>query len=92
MEGARMAKRYYLYSRKRKNIPAVWYARFRSDDGTMGSPLCTQQTDKSKAEEWAVEALLKGETLADVGIVGPRQRVVGPEEARYSWARHTSGA
>ncbi|RLI32856.1 hypothetical protein DRO66_10935, partial [Candidatus Bathyarchaeota archaeon] len=59
-----MAKRYYLYSRKRKDKPAVWYARFRSADGTIGSPVCTRQTDQPKAEQWAVEALLKGETLA----------------------------
>ena len=59
-----MSKRYYLYSRKRKDKPAVWYARFRSDDGTIGSPVCTQQINESKAEQWAVEALLKGEILS----------------------------
>ena len=59
-----VAKRFYLYSRKCKGKPAIWYVRFRSDDGTIGSPACTQQTDESKAEQWAVEASLKGETLA----------------------------
>ena len=64
MGGAKMSKRYYLYSRKRKGKPAVWYARFRSDDGTIGSPVCTQQINESKAEQWAVEALLQGEILS----------------------------
>jgi hypothetical protein len=61
MEGAKMAKWFYLYSRKRKGKPTAWYARFRSDDGTIGSPVCTRETDESKAEQWAIETLLKGD-------------------------------
>jgi len=54
-----VAKRFYLYSRKRKGKPAVWYVRFRSDDGTIGSPACTQQTDESKAEQRLLKHCLK---------------------------------
>jgi integrase len=36
--------------------------RFRAEDGTIGSPLCTDLSDKNAAEQWAVEKLLAGQT------------------------------
>jgi integrase len=53
-------KRYYLYARKRAGQPPVWYVRFRDEAGVISSPLCTEETDQTKAERWAVERLLNG--------------------------------
>jgi hypothetical protein len=59
-----MAKRFYLYKRERKGKPAIWYVRFRSQDGTIGSPTPTGLSDPQAAEQRAVERLLDG-TSAD---------------------------
>jgi integrase len=48
-------KRFTLYLRARNNMPPMWYARFREKDGSRGSPVCTGQLDKDKAEAWAIE-------------------------------------
>jgi hypothetical protein len=45
-----MAKKFYLYERK----PGVWYARFRSLDGTISSPVRIDKvTNREGAVEWA---------------------------------------
>ena len=56
-----MAKRFYLYERKRSKNPPVWYVRFRSEDGKIGSPICTGQEKEKAAEVWAIERLLGGQ-------------------------------
>ncbi len=58
-----MAKRYYLYERKRPGRLSIWYVRFRAADGTIGSPLSTGQCDEEAADTWAVERLLSNETV-----------------------------
>jgi integrase len=58
-----MAKRYYLYERKRSGKPSIWYVRFRAEDGTISSPISTGQSGEKAAESWAVERLLGGETV-----------------------------
>ena len=57
-----MAKRWYLTARKALDGPPIWYVRFRDEHGAIGSALSTHETDKGKAEQWAIERLLKGET------------------------------
>ena len=53
-------KRYYLYARKRHGQAPVWYVRFRDDAGVVSSPLCTEETDRDKAHEWAAKRLETG--------------------------------
>ena len=53
-------KRYYLYARKRPGQPPVWYVRFRDEAGVISSPLCTEETDRDKAHEWAAKRLEAG--------------------------------
>jgi len=60
-----MAKHFYLYARKRKNAPPVWYAKFRDSGGRISSPVCTEQTDKDRAGQWATDFLLRGGTVAE---------------------------
>lgn len=57
-----MARRFYLYARKRPGKPDLWYVQWRSGDGHVSSGVCTGHTEKDKAEAWAVEHLLNGET------------------------------
>ena len=57
---ARQAKRYYLYARKRRGGPPIWYVRFRDDSGVISSPLCTEETERDKAHEWAAKRLETG--------------------------------
>ena len=59
-----MVKHFYLYARKRAGGPAVWYARFRSEEGRIGSPVCTEQVDRDRAQQWATDFLLKGGAVA----------------------------
>jgi integrase len=59
-----VAKHFYLYARERVGNPPVWYARFRSEEGQIGSPVCTGQTDRDRAQQWATDFLLKGGAVA----------------------------
>jgi integrase len=52
-----MAKKFYLYERKRAGKFSVWYVRYRQADGTIGSPISTKETDEDKANDWAIEHL-----------------------------------
>jgi integrase len=53
---------FYLYERKRAGKPSVWYARFRSGSGTVGSPVCTEQLDRQAAMQWAIKRLTSNAT------------------------------
>ena len=48
---------FYLYERKRVGKPPVWYARFRSSSGVVGSPICTDQLDSKAAQQWAIKRI-----------------------------------
>ncbi len=50
-------QQFYLYERKRAGKPPVWYVRFRSPGGVVGSPLSTKLSDKGAAERWAIKRL-----------------------------------
>jgi hypothetical protein len=52
-----MAKKFYLYERKRAGKFPVWYVRYRQEDGTIGSPVPTGKADEDEANEWAIEHL-----------------------------------
>jgi integrase len=52
-----MAKKFYLYARKRAGKSSVWYVRYRQKDGAIGSPIPTGEADEEKANEWAIEHL-----------------------------------
>jgi integrase len=53
-------KRYYLTARKGVGVRPIWYVRFRDEQGVIGSALSTYESDRDKAEQWAVERLLAG--------------------------------
>ena len=55
-----MPKTHYLYQRKRRNKPAVWYVRFRQSNGSIRSPINTQATDRQGAEHWVIEQVVDG--------------------------------
>lgn len=71
-----MSKPFYLYERKRPGKAPVWYCRFKVN-GAIGSPVCTDQTDKSEAERWAYARLIEG------GM----PRAVTPGKTFEEWAR-----
>ncbi len=52
-----MAKRFYLYQRQRPGKPPVWYVKFRDENNVIGSPICSNLSDREKAEQWAIERL-----------------------------------
>jgi hypothetical protein len=52
-----MAKRFYLYERKRAGKSSAWYVRYRKEDGTIGSPIPTGKADEDEANELAIEHL-----------------------------------
>lgn len=56
-------QQFYLYKRKRAGKPSVWYARFRSPGGVVGSPICTDQLDQKAARQWAIKRLTSAPPL-----------------------------
>ncbi|MCX7030141.1 MAG: tyrosine-type recombinase/integrase [Spirochaetes bacterium] len=60
---AKESKRFYLYLRKRAGKPPLWYAKFRCEDGTISSPVCSEKESRSAAEAWAWERLLSSEKV-----------------------------
>lgn len=47
-------KQFYLYARKRKDQQPVFYVKYRTETGIL-SPVCTGETDRNKALEWAAQ-------------------------------------
>ena len=62
-------KRYYLYERKRPGRASIWYVRFRDEAGKIGSPFCTDETNRDKAEQWAIGRVLSRNLKPDLGAV-----------------------
>ncbi|MGA2763928.1 MAG: site-specific integrase [Spirochaetia bacterium] len=60
----RNPQRIYVYERKREGKPSLWYARFRGENGKMGSPMCTDQPDRASALQWANDYLIDHRTPA----------------------------
>ena len=60
----RNPQRIYVYERKRERKPSLWYARFRGENGRMGSPMCTDQPDRASALQWANDYLIDHGTPA----------------------------
>lgn len=56
-------QRFYLYERKRKDKPPVWYVRFRNESGRVGSPLNTHATNEHDAQQWAINYIASGRKI-----------------------------
>jgi len=65
-----MAKRFYLYQRKREGKPPVWYVKFRTAGGSFRS-ICSECTDKKDAESWAIDRLVEAEQQPVRGVTLP---------------------
>ena len=63
-----MAKRFYLYQRQRPAKPPVWYVKFRDENNVIGSPICSNLSDREKAEQWAIERLAQRDIPRKGGI------------------------
>ena len=57
-----MARQFTLFTRKRKNLPPLFYAYIKQADGSRGKPVNTGHTLKEAAVKWCEEEISRRET------------------------------